>query len=602
MSRIEASAVCLISLLLTFLPTFACASDAASDRAPAEITTLPISLTVLHVNDTHSYVIPHSVLLKVNGRDTVATAGGYSLLDSAVEDIRSREKNVLLLHAGNVLEGTIWTPKFQGMADIDAMNAIGFDALELGTHDFSKNVQEAAALVQRARFPVLAANMDVSREPLLSGIQPYVIYAIEGEKVGIIGLITPDTAFLGYPGKNIAFLPAADTARRYIAELSKLGVNKIIILSHLGYQDDVRLANEVAGIDVIVGGHTATFMGGSELEQIGLKPEMPYPTQMAGPDGNKVLIVHAWENNRLLGRIKLDFDDRGRIVGYDGRPFIFSTNNFMVEDTWGWGHLCPCRPEYSQIINTVNKVPGFKIYWNSPDMDAVLQPYVNQVSGELNTVIATADENLLRGLNKGPGPLIADALLWSAKRVNPDVQFAIFDSYNMRSDILKGVILRNDIEMVLPLRQSLATMQVRGNLIKMLLELDIDSHIEVKDAFPFLEISGLKMTIDMSRKSGDRINTLQVRQPNGACVDMDMDAEYTMVTTDYLAHKGLQPLINRVNWTGPLADNFKSWIKDYLNYTELNIRDVDAMSDYLAILGNVKNDTTERTVIIKAGQ
>ncbi|MFA5064495.1 MAG: bifunctional metallophosphatase/5'-nucleotidase [Dehalococcoidia bacterium] len=602
MIRFRPSLVNFILLLIILLPAFACAPSASTASQPAEITTLPISLTVLHVNDTHSYVIPHSVLLKVNGKDTVATAGGYSLLKSAVEDIRSQEKNVLLLHAGDVLEGTIWTTKFQGMADIDAMNAMEFDALELGNHDLSKNVQEAAALVKRARFPVLAANMDVSREPLLSGISPYVIYDIAGEKVGIIGLITPDTAFLSYPGNNIVFLPAADTARKYIAELNKRGVNKIIILSHLGYQDDVKLANEVAGIDVIVGGHTATFMGGPEFEQIGLKPEMPYPTEISGPDGNKVLIVHAWENNQLLGRIKLDFDDRGHIISFNGQPFIFSTNNFMIEDEWGWSHICPCRPEYSQIMNAVAKVPGFKIYWNSPDMDAVLQPYVKQVSGELNTIVATADENLLRGLNKGPGPIIADAFLWSAKRINPDVQFAVYDSYNIRSDILKGNILRNDIEMVLALRQNLATMKVRGNLIKLLLEMGIDSHIKVKDPPPCFEISGLKMTIDMSRKSGERITNLQIRQPDGAYIDMDMDAEYTMVTTDYLADKGIQPLINKVNWLGPLADNFKSWLKDYLKYTDLNIRDVDAMSDYLAILRNVKNDTEERTTIIQPSQ
>jgi len=595
-------AILLVLMITMLMPVVACSPAAPPTTPLAEITTSPMSMTILHINDTHSYVIPHNVLLKINGTDTVATAGGYSLLNSAVEDIRSREKNVLLLHAGDVLEGTIWTPKFEGMADIDAMNAIGFDALELGNHDFSKNVQEAAALVKRAKFPVLAANIDVSREPLLSGVRPFVISDLEGEKVGIIGLITPDTAFLSNPGKNVIFLPAADTARKYIAELNKMGVNKIIILSHMGYGNDVKLAQEVAGIDVIVGGHTHTFMGGHEFEQIGLKPEMPYPTEMIGPDGNKVLIVHAWENNQLLGQIKLDFDDRGHIVSYNGQPFIFSTNSFSIEDEWGWSHLCPCRPEYAQILNAVAKVPGFKLYWNSPDMDAVLQPYVNQVSSELNTVVATADQNLLRGLNKGPGPLIADAFLWSSKRINPDVNFAIYDSYNIRSDILKGNILNNDIEMVLALRQNLATIKTSGSLIKLLLEMGIDSHIKVNDPPPCFDIAGLKMTIDMNRNSGDRITALQVRQPDGSYADMDMNAEYTMVTTDYLSDKGIQPLINKVSWMGPLADNFKSWLKDYVKYNNLNIRDVDAMADYLRVQKNVSNVTEERTIIIPAAR
>jgi 5'-nucleotidase / UDP-sugar diphosphatase len=596
------SVVVLALLLATLIAATACAPASPQAAALAEISTSPLTMTILHVNDTHSYVIPHNVLLKINGTDTVATAGGYSLLDSAVEDIRNREKNVLLLHAGDVLEGTIWTPKFHGLADIDAMNAMKFDALELGNHDFSQGVQEAADMVNRANFPVLAANLDVSGEPSLSGIKPCVISEIGGEKIGIIGLITPDTSFLSYPGKNIVFLPVYETARKYIAELNVMGVNKIIILSHLGYENDVKLAKEVAGIDIIVGGHTATFMGGPEFEQIGLKPEMPYPTDMVGPDGNKVLIVQAWESNQLLGQIKLDFDSKGHIISYSGQPFLFSTNGFNIEDQWGWSHLCPCRPEYAQIMNAVSAVPGFKLYWNSPDMDTVLQPYVNQVSSELNTVVAVANQNLLRGLNKGPGPLIADAFLWSAKRVNPNVNFAIYDSYNIRADILKGNILSNDVEMVLALRQNLATMKVKGSVMKQLLEMGIDSHLKVNDPPPCFDIAGLNMTIDMNRKSGDRITSLRVRQSDGSYADMNMDAEYTMVTTNYLADKGIQPLINKISWMGPLADSFKSWLKDYLNYTDLNIRDVDAMADYLRVQQNIINVTEERTVIIPASK
>jgi len=81
-----------------------------------------------------------------------------------------------------------------------------------------------------------------------------------------------------------------------------------------------------------------------------------------------------------------------------------------------------------------------------------------------------------------------------------------------------------------------------------------------------------------------------------------MNAEYTMVTTDYLSDKGIQPLINKVSWMGPLADNFKSWLKDYVKYNNLNIRDVDAMADYLRVQKNVSNVTEERTIIIPAAR
>jgi 5'-nucleotidase/UDP-sugar diphosphatase len=588
-------------LLAVVLIALSCAPAANPGKSLKEIQTPPLSLTILHVNDTHGYVIPHDELMKFNGMTTLATVGGYSLLDSAVEDIRNRQKNVLLLHGGDILEGTIWSTRFEGMADVDAMNAMRFDAFVPGNHEFSKSVQEAANLFNRAKFPVLAANMDVSKELLLADkIKPFAIVEFDGQKIGIIGLITPDTAFLSYPGKNAVFLSPEESATRYITELNHFGINKIIILSHLGYEHDVTLAKTVPGIDIIVGGHTATFMGGPEFEQIGLKPEMPYPIEVAGPDGGKVLIVHAWEYNRLLGQITLDFDDKGLVTGYKAQPFIFSTNGFKIEDDWGWSHLCPCRTEYSQIMQAVANNPGFKIYWNSPEMDSILEPYINQVSSELNSVVAVADENIIRGTNKGPGPIIADAFLWSARKANPEVQFAIYDTYNIRSDIYKGNILSNDVYMLLPLRQSLATMSVKGSMIKMLLEMGLDSHLKINDPPPCYELSGISMTINMNNKSGDRITAIQVKQPDGSYSDMDMNADYTMATTDYLADKGIQPLVNKVNWLGPAADSIKSWIKDYFGYRVLGITDVNAMSDYLRVQTNMKNVNDERSKLIPA--
>jgi 5'-nucleotidase len=590
-------------LLAVVLISLSCATAANSVKPLKEIATPPLSLTILHVNDTHGYVIPSNALMKFNGTAAMATVGGYSLLDSAVEDIRGREKNVLLLHGGDILEGTIWSNKFEGMADVDAMNAMKFDAFVPGNHEFSKSVLEAANLFKRAKFPVLAANMDISREPLLAGqVKPYCIAGFDDQKVGIIGMTTPDTAFLSYPGKNVTFLSPSESAARYISELADLGINKIIILSHLGYENDVKLAKAVAGIDIIVGGHTHTFMGGPEFEQIGLKPETPYPTEVAGPDGVKALIVQAWEYNRMLGQIALDFDEKGMVTAYKGQPFIFSTNGFSIEDAWGWSHLCPCRAEYSQIMQAVANNPGFKLYWNSPGMDGILQPYISQASGELNTVVAVADENLLRGINRGPGPIIADAFLWSARKANPETQFAIYDTYNIRSDIYKGNILSNDVYMLLPLRQSLATMKVKGSMIKLLLEMGLDSHLSIGDPPPCYELSGINMTIDMNSKSGGRITAIQVKQPDGNYVDMDMNDDYTMATTDYLADKGIQPLVNKFSWLGPAADHIKSWIKDYLGYRALDIKDVDAMSDYLRAQKNIKNFTEERSKLIPAAK
>ena len=272
-----------VLLAAAFLPLPACSVRSSAVSQLKEISSAPLSVTLLHVGDTNSYVIPHDVMFKFNGANTMTTVGGWSLLMGAVEDMRSREQNVILLHAGGVIEGTIWTAKFGGQVDIDAMNTLQFNALTPGDSEFAGGTAEAAALFKKAKFPVLAANLDVSREPALSGIfKPYTVVESGGQLIGVIGLVTPDIKLHSKAGQNIFVLPPAEAARKYIAELNQQGINKIIVLSHLGYGQDTVLASEVEGIDIIVGAHSGTFMGGSEFEEIGLKPSMPYPAELKG--------------------------------------------------------------------------------------------------------------------------------------------------------------------------------------------------------------------------------------------------------------------------------------------------------------------------------
>jgi len=539
-------------------------------------------------------------MLKINGQNTLVTLGGWSLMAAAIEDIRLRDKNVMLLHSGDTIEGTIWSTNFSGLADFEAMNELKFDAVVLGNHEFSKGPQGAANLVNIVKFPVLAANLDVSEEPSLAGrVKPYTTVEYDGQKIGIIGLITPTTELTGYPGKTIKFLPVEDTARKYIDELNALGINKIVVLSHLGYGPDVNLAKSVAGIDIIVGGHTHTLMGGSEFEQIGLKPEMPYPTELTGPTGDRVLIVHAWENNQMLGQIKLDFDENGKISNFSGQPLIPATSSFKLEDSNGWNHLCSCMAQFGSIMDVISKNPGIKIYWTNPEMDSVLQPFINQVSSDLNAVVGIADDDLIRGPNQGPGPIVADAFLWTAGKVNPATQIALVDSYNVRSDIYKGEILANDLYMVLPLQHNLVTAKLKGNMIKMLIEAGIDAHITAGDPPPCFDVAGLKMTIDMSRKSGDRITNMQVKDTDGSYKDMNMDTEYTLVTTDYLADKGITALIDKAGWLKPFASILKTWATNTTQYTYLGVKDVDALTDYVKIQKDIKNTTEERMTLLQ---
>ena len=592
-----------ISLAITFalvLVVSACAPSTPPEPAAAplkEIVSDPLTFTILHVGDTHSYVMPHDLMLKLGGKDTLASLGGYSLMASAVQDVRQKEKNVMLLSAGDSTEGTIWMPKFEGLADFAAINALKFDAVVLGNHEFALGTQLSKTMVDTLEPPVLAANMDFSLEPELAAkVRPYVILEQGGQKIGVIGLITPDTPGIARPGNTVKFLPPEGVTNKYISELNSLGINKIIILSHLGYEPDLKLAAAVPGIDIIVGGHSHTFMGGPEFVELGFTPVTSYPTSVDGPDGGKVLIVHAWESNQLLGQIKLNFDDHGNIHSYSGQPFILSSDSFKLEDANGWNPVAGDSSQYATIMQTIAGNPGIRIYRNNAEMDKVLQPYADQVAADLNAVVGIAEEDLIRGHDVGPGPIIADAFLWSAQKVDPMINLALFDTYDVDYDIYKGPILANDIHMVLDLRHKLAAVTLKGSLLKMMLEMGLDSHIKVKMPPPCFELSGFKMTIDMNRKSGERITEIQVRDENGQFIPMNMDADYSLVTTDFLLEKGIAPLVNKIS-LGPMGENL---IKSFLKYRELDIKDVDAMTDYIKYKKTIRNPTEIRTTLIPA--
>jgi len=559
----------------------------------------PLSITILHVGDTHSYVMPHDMILKLNGRDTLVSLGGFGLLASAVDDLRRKEKDIVLLHSGDATEGTIWMPKFEGMADFAAINTLNFDAIVLGNHEFAQGTQVPKTMVDTIKPPVLAANMDLTQEPAMAaGVKPYVILEQGGQKIGVIGLITPETPGLARPGNTVKFLPPEDITRKYISELNGMGINKIIILSHLGYEPDLKLAAAVPGMDIIVGGHSHTFMGGPEFVEIGLQPVTSYPTVVTGLDGDKVLIVHAWESNQMLGQIKLDFDGHGRISSYRGQPFIYTTDNFKLADAEGWNPVAKDSHQYKEIVEALAKNPGIKIYASNSKMDEALKPYAEQVAAELNAVVGTAEEDLIRGHDIGPGPIIADAFLWSAQKVDPTVQLALFDTYDVDYDIFKGPILANDIHMVLDLRHNLSAVTLKGSLLKMMLEMGLDSHIKIEMPPPCFELSGFKMTLDMNNESGERITDILVKNEAGEYVPMNMDADYTLVTTDFLLEKGIAPLVNKISWMGPQGETL---IKSFLKYRDLNIKDVDALTDYIKELKTLKNPTELRTTLIKAG-
>ena len=179
------------------------------------------TLTIAHINDSHSNLEPSTLKISFNNKVTYTTVGGFPAVTAKVKQLRQSTGNFLFLHAGDALQGTLYFTRYQGMADLAFLKLMKLDAMCLGNHEFDKGLELLSKFINEAQkqFPVLCANMSADKEPLLTGkIKPYTIKKFGSRKVGIIGLITRDTPEISSQGDKVSFNDPIITAKTMVAE------------------------------------------------------------------------------------------------------------------------------------------------------------------------------------------------------------------------------------------------------------------------------------------------------------------------------------------------------------------------------------------------
>lgn len=499
------------------------------------------ALEVLHTNDTHAHL------------DNVARRV------TAVAQERAAVKNSILLDAGDVFSGTLFFNKFEGQADLEFMNMIGYDAMTLGNHEFDKGPEVLATFIEKAKFPIVSANIDFGSEPKLSGlfksdigqpaqdgfIYPSVVLDVYGEKVGVFGLTTEDTAFLSSPGKNIKFENYAAKAQATIASLKAQGINKIIALSHLGYTVDRELADQVPGIDIIVGGHSHT-----KLDEPVVFHENAEPT----------LIVQANEYSNYLGKLNVEFDTNGVLKSWNGKLLDLNAkagNDFV----------------YAENAEAKAKLAGYSAQINEMKTRIVGASAV-ALDGERANV-RTKETNL--------GNLIADGMVAQAREALPEAAMAIQNGGGIRASIKAGDISLGDVLTVMPFGNNLVALKMTGQEIVEALENGVSKVESAEGRFP--QVSGLKFFYDSKKPSGSRIVQVQVKSGDSYS-PIRLTATYTVVTNAFMADGG---------------DFYASMkrAKDAGRIVELYLPDYDVFTNYLAKAGTVNIGVEGRITDLK---
>ncbi|MFQ3547946.1 MAG: metallophosphoesterase, partial [Termitinemataceae bacterium] len=329
------------SLLVLLTILSGCAGTPGAKEAVSVtpvVDTAPLSMSIIHVNDTHAKLESEYRELRIDisnelkSKRTFFELGGFTRLWAAVEALRAERPNSFFLHAGDVFQGTLYFTEFAGKADLDFLNAMGLDALVIGNHEFDKGPAILADFIKEAKFPVLACNVDLSAEPTLQKlIKPYVIRTIGGTRVAIVGIANPETPDISSPGPNIKFLDPVASLEKTVRELESQGLNKIIVLSHAGYEADKTLGSKVSGVDIIVGGHSHFILG--PFKNMGLTAQGEYPTLIQSPAGEPVLVVTSWNWAHMIGVLDVDFDAQGKIENYRGVPKLLAgLEKFRIYD------------------------------------------------------------------------------------------------------------------------------------------------------------------------------------------------------------------------------------------------------------------------------
>ncbi|WP_338751877.1 5'-nucleotidase C-terminal domain-containing protein [Bacillus sp. FJAT-52991] len=513
------------------------------------------TLSLMHTNDTHA-----------NIENTPKKM-------TAIKEVRAEKPDALLVDAGDVFSGTLYFNEFKGQADLKLMNLMGYDVMTFGNHEFDlgsspEGHQALVDFIEGAKFPFVSSNVDFSKDDKFKGlfsdtisskpedgkIYNGIVKEVDGEKVGFFGLTTAETKDISSANK-VEFENYIAEAEKAVKAFEGMGVNKIVAVSHIGYDDnaavdnDLTLATQVDGIDVIVGGHSHT--------------KLSEPTVVNKDETGKVkdptVIVQADQYNKFLGTLDVEFDKNGKVVGQAGQLIEIKDQK---EDAETKALLAPYTAKINEVKNTPTGGTAEKQLDNPRTSSDDTQPSVRKNETEL-------------------GNLITDGMLAKAKEYNPKVVMALQNGGGIRTSIDQGPITVGEVINVLPFGNTLATMEVTGAELKEAFETSVKAL--PKENGGFLHVSGAKVKYDSSKPAGERVVSISYKKPDGTYEEIQPAEKYTVATNAFTA-KG-----------GDGYDVFKK-VYEEGRVTDLGLSDWENLRDHVKSLGTVNPQIEGRIV------
>lgn len=459
----------LLAALWAALATASCATLSGAEPGPPAEEEPTLTLTLLHLNDVYQFTpVDHG---RRGGLARVATLRKRTLADSP---------HVLTLFGGDTLSPSVESTLYKGKQMVDAWNALGLDYAVLGNHEFDLKADVLRQRMAESRFTWLGANVvDKRTGQLFANARPYVLHPVGGLKVGLLGLVLPETSTTTKAGPDIEFHEVCETARRLVPELRAQGAQAIVALTHLSLEEDKELAR-CAKVDLILGGHEHTL-------------------QQASSNGTPILKVTS--DARELARVQVHLGTRtGKVQAI----------------VW-------------EILPVTEEVPEDAEYLAAlGSYDTLIKELAEPVGATAVHLDADSVANRTRETNLGS--FIADAY-----RRATGAHVALLNGGAIRADALlpPGLLTRRDVLAILPYKEPVVTIEVTGEVLRQALEHGVARSAEDIRPGRFPQVSGLRYTFDAERPPGQRVTSLTVQgQP------LEPTRTYTLATTTFLTEGG----------------------------------------------------------------
>ncbi|KAM7307455.1 protein 5NUC [Ixodes scapularis] len=405
------------------------------------------------------------------------------------------------------------------------MSRMMYDSVCLGNHEFDDGPEGLAPFLKRmvdANVTVLGTNLDTSKEPLLNGtdLKKSIIYEVGKLKIGVMGVVTKETMQIARPGK-IIILDEIASIKEEVQNLKKKQVTFYVVISHVGYELDKKIAAEVEEIDLVVGGHTNTFLYTGKPPRPEDKVEGYYPTIVNKTSKRHGLVVQDYWAGKYLGHLELEFNHNGSLKSWSGNPILL--DNTTKEDT----EMACVLDSYKEVVENASKeyIGLTKVKLEASDKVCRIK--------ECNTANLITDAFLAFYADRNTTNNTED---WS------DVNAAVVNSGIAKTTVEQGVILRENMMSMMPYESTLYVLTMTGLQLTKMFEHGASKFTWFEDPEgAFLQASGIRVAFNFSLPKECRVIKLDILCAKCKIPKYEpvmLNETYRIVTTSYIANGG----------------------------------------------------------------